>query len=116
MDASVGDDPTKRALFPVLDLSLESLGEEEQCLFLSLVVLALGVSASASMLASLWQKVQFGFLVGLSFRMSTESPLALRKFCRQQIQSLRRAGWRDPPSVLVLSCDLPLGEPCFLFG
>ena len=98
MDASVGDDPTKRALFPVLDLSLESLGEEEQCLFLSLVVLALGVSASASMLASLWQKVQFVFLVGLSFRMSSESPLALRKSCRNRYnRCVEPGGGTHPP-------------------
>ena len=57
MNADTGDDPTKLSLFPVLDLSLESLGEDEQRLFLSLVVLARGVLAPVSMLASIWQKV-----------------------------------------------------------
>ena len=57
MNADVGDDPTKLSLFPVLDLSVESFGEDEQRLFLSLVVLARGVLAPAPMLASIWQKV-----------------------------------------------------------
>lgn len=57
MDADIGDDLTKKSLFPVLDLSLESLGGDEQRLLLSLVVLARGVSAPAPMLASIWQKV-----------------------------------------------------------
>ena len=58
MNAGIGDDQTKLSLFPVLDLSLESLGEDEQHLFLSLVVLARGVSAPIPMLASIWQKVR----------------------------------------------------------
>ena len=58
MNTGIGDDPTKLSLFPVLDLSLESLGEDEQRLFLSLVVLARGVVAPAPMLANLWQKVR----------------------------------------------------------
>lgn len=57
MNADVGDDPTKLSMFSVLDLSLDSLGEDEQNLFLRLVVLARGVLAPASMLASIWQKV-----------------------------------------------------------
>ena len=58
MNADIGDDPTKLSLFPVLDLSLESLGEDEQRLFLSLVVLARGALAPAPMLASIWEKVR----------------------------------------------------------
>ena len=58
MNASVGDDPTKLSLFPVLDLSLESLGEDEKRLFLSLVVLTHGALAPTPMLASIWQKVR----------------------------------------------------------
>lgn len=61
MEVDSDDDPTKRSLFPVLDLSLESLGGGEQHLFLSLVVLARGVLAPASMLASIWQKVRARF-------------------------------------------------------
>eukprot|EP00752_Nemacystus_decipiens_P017370 g15565.t2 len=72
MNADNTDDPTKLSLFPVLDLSLESLGEDEQRFFLSLVVLARGVLAPASMLASIWQKDHRGarkeaeFFVGSS--------------------------------------------------
>ena len=58
MDADEGDDPTKLSLFGVLDLSLEFLGSEMQYLFLSLVVLARGVWAPTSMLASIWHKVR----------------------------------------------------------
>lgn len=61
MDADVGDDRTKESLFHVLDLSLKYLGRHQQRLFLSLVVLARGVSAPAPMLASIWDKV--GLLV-----------------------------------------------------
>eukprot|EP00752_Nemacystus_decipiens_P009291 g8302.t1 len=60
MNAGSDDDPTKLSLFPVLDLSLESLGKDEQRLFLSLVVLARGVLASVPMLASIWQKDRRG--------------------------------------------------------
>lgn len=57
MDADIGDDRTKKSLFPVLELSLDSLGGDRERLFLSLVVLARGVSAPAPMLASIWDKV-----------------------------------------------------------
>eukprot|EP00903_Cladosiphon_okamuranus_P009156 g8749.t1 len=60
MDAGIGDDRTKKSLFPVLGLSLEYLGEDEQRLLLSLVVLAPGVSAPVTMLASIWQKDNVG--------------------------------------------------------
>eukprot|EP00903_Cladosiphon_okamuranus_P006464 g6324.t1 len=56
MNADVGDDPTKLSLFPVLDLSLESLGEDELRLFLTLVVPARVLLAPARMLVSIWQQ------------------------------------------------------------
>ncbi|CAB1096625.1 unnamed protein product [Ectocarpus sp. CCAP 1310/34] len=57
MDADIGDNPTKESLFHVLDLSLKYLGRHQHRLFLSLVVLARGVSAPAPMLASIWDMV-----------------------------------------------------------
>ena len=58
MDADIGDDRTKESLFHVLDLSLRYLDRHQQRLFLSLVVLARGVSAPAAMLASIWDEVR----------------------------------------------------------
>eukprot|EP00903_Cladosiphon_okamuranus_P006332 g6204.t1 len=57
MNANIGGDIIKLSLSPVLDL--ESLGEDEQHLFLSLVVLALGILAPAPTLTS-WQKDLWG--------------------------------------------------------
>lgn len=58
MDNGIGDDLTKRNLFHVLGMSLNSLGQDEQHLFLRLVVLAPSVLATAPMLANLWEKVR----------------------------------------------------------
>ena len=58
MNADDADDPTQVSLFAVLDLSLESLGAEEQTGFLSLIVLPPGVLALTAMLAGIWQKVR----------------------------------------------------------
>eukprot|EP00752_Nemacystus_decipiens_P009335 g8343.t1 len=83
MNTDIGHDPTKLSLFPVLDLSLESLGEEEQRLFLSLVVLARGALAPASMLASIWQKDDRGarkeadFFVGNSLLQKVDDSFRL---------------------------------------
>eukprot|EP00752_Nemacystus_decipiens_P005303 g4810.t1 len=83
MNADGSDDPTKQSLFRVLDLSLDSLGEDEQHLFLSLVVLARGVLAPTPMLASIWQKDHRGarkeaeFLVGNSLLQEVDGSFRL---------------------------------------
>ncbi|CAM9482616.1 unnamed protein product, partial [Sphacelaria rigidula] len=56
MSRDIADDKSKRSLYPVLSVSLEELGQEEQDMFLSLVVLTRGVWASTAMLAALWKK------------------------------------------------------------
>ncbi|CAM9231963.1 unnamed protein product, partial [Sphacelaria rigidula] len=56
MSRDIADDKSKRSLYPVLSVSLEELGQEQQDMFLSLVVLARGVWASTAMLATLWEK------------------------------------------------------------
>lgn len=63
MDADITDDQTKLSLFTVLDLSLESLGGDEQHLLFSQVVLARGVLAPAPSLANLWQKVRIQIIL-----------------------------------------------------
>ncbi|CAM9102671.1 unnamed protein product, partial [Sphacelaria rigidula] len=60
MSRDIADDKSKTSLFPVLSVSLEELGREEQDMFLSLVVLARGVGASTAMLAALWEKDEEG--------------------------------------------------------
>lgn len=55
---------SKSALFPVLGLGVDQLGEDAQTLFLSLVVLARGIAAPVDMLTNLWEQK-----VGLSARL-----------------------------------------------
>ena len=59
MNTDIADDLSKTSLFPVLSVSLEWLGREEQDMFLSLVVLARGVGAPTAVLAARWEKVWF---------------------------------------------------------
>lgn len=55
------DKSSKSALFPVLGLGVDQLGEDARTLFFNLVVLARGVLAPVDMLANLWeQKVGSG--------------------------------------------------------
>ena len=58
MSRDIAEDKSKTSLFSVLSVSLEELGEEEEVMFLCLVVLARGVWASTAMLATLWEKVR----------------------------------------------------------
>lgn len=55
---ATGGDSIERSLFTVLDMSLESMGQQERRQFLGLVVLAHGVAAPVPMLASLWSQVR----------------------------------------------------------
>ena len=110
MDADIGDDLTKRSLFPVLELSLEALGEDEQRRFLNFVVLAPGVLATIAMLASMWQKVRL-----LMASITSCCPPQRRRNGQDGFQK-RRGKSRVRPLFLVLvrSISLPQRKPRFV--